>query len=79
MLKVMKAEPGKSIGGSATLTGGEQRFLLQITRGGLGEDRGKEASKKISGYNGGTFEERQNGDLRERFESWHVPVRESIQ
>lgn len=53
MLKVMKAELGKSIGDSATLAGGEQQFLLQITRGGLGEDRGKEASKKISGYNGG--------------------------
>lgn len=55
LLKVMKTEPRKSIGDSATLAGGEQQFLLQITRGGLGEDRGREASKKISGYNWGHF------------------------
>lgn len=53
MLKVMKAEPEKSIGDSATLAGGEQQFLLKTTRGGLGEDRGKEVTKKVSGYNRG--------------------------
>lgn len=57
------------------MAGGEQQFpLLQIRRGELGEHQIEE-NKWLQL---GALEERQNGDLEEMSDSWHVSVMEAV-